>query len=180
MNAFREKLSRRICEGDIHEFAALAQGLDDNPARTALYYLLFDTNKRVSDNAAWIFTHFDLYSNTWLYDKRDALIDEVMCTASTTKRRLLLTLLLRQPFSASALRTDFVDFCLKSILSVEEPVAVKAVCMKLAYRQCRFFPELLSELKETLEIMEPDLLSPGLRTARKNILQAIRKCSSKD
>ena len=42
--------------------------------------------------------------------------------------------------------------------------------MKLAYLQCRSFPELLSELRQALEIMEPEYLSPGLKVVRRNLL----------
>lgn len=175
MDRLRGRLSRRISEEELFEITFLTQGLDENPAREALYRLLFDADKRVSDNATWVFAHFDLHSNQWLYDKRDALTDEVLRTSSTTKRRLLLTLLLRQPFSRETLRIDFLNFCLKALSSADEPAAIRVSCMKLAYGQCRFFPELLSELRMVLEGMETDVLSAGVRTARRNILQAIMK-----
>ena len=93
----RKRLTGRISEDDIMEIAYWAQGEENNPVKEALYALLFDSDNRVAENAAWIFAHFDRANNEWLYDKHDALIDEVMRTSRVPKRRMLLHLLLRQP-----------------------------------------------------------------------------------
>ena len=171
MELLRKRLSCRIGEDDIMEIAYLSQGEENNPMKEALYALLFDSDDRVAENAAWIFSHFDLANNEWLYNKHDALIDEVMRTPRIPKRRMLLNLLLRQPFSEETIRTDFLDFCLERMMSAVEPVGIRAYCMKLAYLQCRFFPELLSELRQALEIMEPEYLSSGLKVVRRNLLK---------
>lgn len=166
----RERLVARISEDDIMEVAYLTQGEENNPVKEALYALLFDSDDRVAENAAWIFAHFDRADNEWLYDKHDALIDEAMRTPRIPKRRMLLGLLLRQSFHEETIRTDFLDFCLARMMAATEPVGIRAYCMKLAYLQCRFFPELLSELRQALEIMEPEYLSSGLKVVRRNLL----------
>lgn len=171
--SLRRKLSEKLREDDLFEILYEAQGIEDNPMKRNLYRLLFDEDKRVSDNVAWIFAHFDLHTNQWLYGKHDELVDEAMRTNSSTKRRLLLSVLLRQPFAAATLRTDFLDFCLNRMISVSEPVAIRVLCLKLAYEQSLFFPEFLAELRNTLEIMEPELLQTGLKTARRNVLKQI-------
>ena len=106
----RERLVARISEDDIMEIAYWAQGEENNPVKEALYALLCDSDNRVAENAAWIFAHFDRANNEWLYDKHDALIDEAMRTPRIPKRRMLLGLLLRQPFYEETIRTDFLDF----------------------------------------------------------------------
>lgn len=173
LKSLKQKLSNRIHEDDIHEVCYYAQGEEGEEMRKMLYVLMFDEDKRVSENATWIFTHFDLHNNKWLYQKHDELIDETMSTKSDTKRRLLLTLLLRQQFNKDIMRSDFLDFCLEHMMSVGEPTSVRAICIKLAFKQCCLFPELLSELKNALDIMEPGMLTPGLRTARNNIMKKV-------
>lgn len=171
-NTFIQKrLAGRIGEEDTLEIAYLAQGAMNNPVKEVLYALVFDSDNRVAENAAWIFAHFDRTNNAWLYDRHDALIDEAMRTPRIPKRRMLLSLLLRQPFSRETIRTDFLDFCLERMMAAAEPVGIRAYCMKLAYLQCRFFPELLCELRQALEIMEPEYLSPGLKVVRRNLLK---------
>lgn len=171
--ALRKILSQKLTEEDLFEITFHTQGIEDTPAKRALYNLLFDEDKRVSDNAAWVLTHFDLYSNMWLYPRQHELMDEAMRTSSSTKRRLLLTLLLRQPFSTTDILTDFLNFCLKHMLLTSEPTAIRVLCMKLAYEQCKLFPDLLAEFREELEIMEPDLLPAALKTARRNLLKKL-------
>lgn len=170
---FRERLSKSIHKVDVDEMACLSQGKEGNPARQALYELLFDKDNRVANNAAWVFCNFDLYSNEWLYPKHDELIDEAMRTSDNTKRRLLLVLLLRQPFDKENLRTDFLDFCLGCISSDRESISVRTLSIKLAYEQCRFYPDLMRELRSTLELLQSDLLPTGVRTVRKKTLVGI-------
>ena len=171
---FRELLSGRIHENQIHELVFLTQGRRNDTKKEMLYRLIFDADKRVADNAAWVFTHFDAENNEWLYRKHDELIDETMKTASETKLRLILSILLRQPFPEEGIRTDFLDFCLRNMPAADRPTGIRALCMKLAYRQCRWFPELLAELETALSIMEPEFLTAGLRSTLKNVLKELR------
>lgn len=172
-NPFKKRLSGLIHNADIQEITSLVQGEQSNRKKEALYKLLFDTDKRTSDNAAWVLTHFDRSNNEWIYKKHEELINEAMKTNSQTKCRLILTLLNRQTFVKENIRTDFLDFCLEHITEASESIGIRCLCMKLAYEQCHFFKELSSELKATLEMMEPDFLEAGIRTTRKNILKKL-------
>lgn len=176
---FRERLCKSIRKTDIDELTYVTQGKEDSPSKLALYKLMFDADKRVANNAAWVFCNFDLHSNEWLYPKHDELIDEAMRTTDNTKRRLMLVLILRQPFDKEHLRTDFLDFCLDCISSGRESTSVKTLSIKLAYEQCKFYPDLLRELQSTLELLEPDLLSTGVKTVRRKTLAEIDKTLGK-
>lgn len=168
--SFRTRLAGRIHMNDIHEICYLTQG--NNRKKEELYRLLFDADDAVACNAAWVFTHFNLHENEWLYDKQDEIIDEVLVCANPSKRRLLLALLYRQPMPDPP-RVDFLNFCMERMVSKDELPGVHSVCVKLAYELCRPIPELLRELQTLLSLMEPDFLSPALRCARKNVLKAI-------
>lgn len=172
---YRERLSKGIRKTDVYECVYYAQGKEDSPAKEALYKLIFDTDKRIANNAAWVFCNFDLHSNEWLHLKHDELIDEAIRTADGTKRRLMLQLLLRQLFDKDSLRTDFLDFCLESITSNKESTSVRTLSIKLAYEQCKYYPDLLRELQQALEMLEPDLLPTRVRTVRRKTLAEIDK-----
>ncbi len=172
---YREKLSKSIRKTDVYECVYYAQGKEDCTAKEALYKLMFDTDKRIANNAAWVFCNFDMRSNEWLYTKHDELIDEAMRTDDDTKRRLMLQLLLRQPFDKDRLRADFLDFCLNCIVSGKETTSVRTLSIKLAYEQCKHYPDLLRELRQTLEMLEPGSLSTGVRTVRRKTLVEIDK-----
>ena len=113
----RNRLLGRIHENDIHELCHVIQCCEDHSLLEQLYTLLFDSEKRVADNAAWLFTHLDAAHQGWLYPKCDELMQEAMSTSSETKRRLLLTLLVAQPLCEDNLRTDFLDFCMNQMIS---------------------------------------------------------------
>ena len=143
-----------------------------------LFQLLFHPDKRVSDNAAWAMTHFPPEKMQALCHYQQELIDEAMKTDSVTKRRLIMTLLEKQPFHEEDIRTDFLDFCLAQIGDPNVPVGIRSLAVKLSYAQCRFYPELLAELRAVLEMMGQEPLSPGARSIRKRVLKEISKACS--
>ncbi|MDR2968892.1 MAG: hypothetical protein LBV32_04725 [Tannerellaceae bacterium] len=167
---FYEKLSGRIHIRDIHEVLLYVEG--NNERKQKLYELACHKEDTVAYHALWVFTHFDQKESEWLAAKQDELIDSVLQCEHPGKRRLLLNILFKQTF-ANPPRVDFLDFCLKRMLSKEELPGVQSLCMKLAYALCRTIPELLQEFKATLDIMETDLLPTSMRTVRKNVLKAM-------
>lgn len=171
----RKKLSNRLCMSDIHSICILVHGEENNRKKEELYKLTFDEDERVATNALWIFTHFDQPNNEWLYAKHDELIDRVLIEKNTTKLRLILNLLLRQPFEEDSLRSDFIDYCISKITACSYPYAIRALCMKLAYEQMKYYPELLAELKAALDMLEQETLSPGLASAKRHVMKKIGK-----
>ncbi|MCI6130506.1 hypothetical protein [Prevotella sp.] len=169
------QLSHRLSQSDIHELCALTQGERNNSLKEQLYQLTLDSDRRVATNALWVFTHFALADNEWLYAKHDQLIDRCLNEKDATKLRLMLNLLLRQPFDEEAIRTDFIDFCLTQLADPKSPYAVRAQCIKLAYEQMKYWPELLNELRQTLMMINCEPLSPGLRSAWRQVMKRIEE-----
>ena len=71
-------------------------------------------------------------------------------------------------------KSTLLDFCIERMVSRQEPPGVQSLCIKLAYQLTRSIPELQQELRTMLEIMEPELLVPAIRSVRKNTLEAIK------
>ena len=136
--------------------------------------MLFDPDKRTSDNAAWVMSHLPKTEDDWIAEQQNVLIDEVMRTTSTTKKRLILNLLERTAFMHDNIRTDFLDFCFNLILS-DEPVGVKTLAIKLTYAQSAHYPELRDELNTTLQMMEPEVLPTALKHIRGKMLKTNKK-----
>ena len=168
----RKKLNKKLCMDDIYEICILTHG--NNRKKAELYQLIFDEDERVATNALWVFTHFDMQNNEWLYAKHDDLIDRVLVEKNETKRRLILSLLLRQPFEEESLRSDFIDFSIAKITASSQPYAIRCYCMKLAYEQMKYYPELLTELKAAIDMLEQEPLSPGLTSAKKQVMKKIK------
>ena len=166
-------LSHRLSQSEIMQLCALTQGEHNDNLTEELYQLTLDANRRVAINALWTFTHFAADDNVWLFAKHDQLIDRCLEEQDTTKLRLILTLLLRQPFHEETVRTDFIDFCLARLTDARAPYAIRAQCIKLAYEQMRHWPELLDELRQTLEMIGCEPLSPGLRSAWRQVMRKL-------
>lgn len=166
----RDRLLLRIEMEDINEIISSAQ--KDENVRLELYKLAFDPEDKLSVNALWIMTHYSTETNKWLYDKQNELIDKVLVSESLSQKRLLLSLIYKQPL-ANPLRVDFLDFCLDRMISQKESPATIVMCMKLAYEMCRTIPELLQEYRVALEMLEPSLLSTWTGVIRKRIQKAI-------
>ena len=163
MSALKTILSGRISGGDVK---ALANG----DFKEELSQLLFDEDKRTSDNAAWVLTHLPKTADAWLAERQYILIDEAMRTPSTTKRRLIMNLLDRTSFDPENIRTDFLDFCFNTMLS-DEPIGVKSLAIKLTYAQSVHYPELLEEFNTALQMMEPEVLPAALKHLRGKMLK---------
>ena len=166
-------LTNRLSQSEINELCVLTQGEHNNNLKEELYQLTLDANRRVATNALWVFTHFAVVDNEWLYAKHDQLIDRCLKEQNVTKLRLMLTLLLRQPYTEEDVRTDFIDFCLMRHTDPKSPYAIRAQCIKLAYEQMRYWPELLNELRQTLNMISCEPLSPGLRSAWRQVMKKL-------
>ena len=169
----KESLTNRLSQDELHELCALTQGEQNNHLKEELYQLTLDNDRRVAINALWTFTHFALVDNEWLYAKHDQLIDRCLKEKDATKLRLMLNLLLRQPYTEEDIRTDFIDYCLMRLTDPKSPCAIRAQCIKLAYEQMKYWPELLNELRQTLEMISCEPLSPGLRSAWRQVMKKL-------
>ena len=166
-------LSHRLSMDEINDICLLVQGEQNHSLKELLYQLTFDDDRRVATNALWVFTHFAAVDNEWLYAKHDQLIDRCLNEKDATKLRLMLNLLLRQPYTEEDIRTDFIDYCLMQLTDPKSPYAVRAQCIKLAYEQMKYWPELLNELRQTLELISCEPLSPGLRSAWRQVMKKL-------
>ena len=175
----RKILQDKICMNDINKICIMTQGKENDHRKEELYQLTFDENERVAFNALWALSHFDEANNEWLYAKHDDLIDRILLEKSMTKLRLMLSLLIRQPFEEATLRSDFIDYCIAKITACSYPYAIRAYCMKLAYEQMKYYPELLEELRMALDMLEQEVLSPGMLSAKKQIMKKIKRSLGK-
>ena len=168
-------LTQRLSQSEIMQLCASTHGVRNNHLKEELYQLTLDDDRRVAVNALWTFTHFAADDNVWLFAKHDQLIDRCLNEKDATKLRLMLNLLLSQPYTEEDIRTDFIDYCLRRLADPKSPYAVRAQCIKLAYEQMKYWPELLNELRQTLMMINCEPLSPGLRSAWRQVMKRIEE-----
>ena len=172
-NKLESVLSGQIGMPDIKAWAAWA--LQDAANRDMLWRLVRSEDWRTSVNALWIISHLKTKESEWLRSLQNDIIDMLLVEHDASKKRILLQLLREQDFEPDDVRTDLIDFCFSKINSECEPYAVRAFCIYVAFRLCRNYPELLTELKEYLLMMSVRQLPPGLRCASRKTLAAIRE-----
>lgn len=127
-------------------------------------------DERVARNAFWSLTKATDKELFQLQPILNDLIDLALTTPSSSVRRLSLNIIERLEMKEDDLRTDFLDFCLEHMADADELPGIQSISMKLAYRMCKFYPELLAEFKTTLESMEPDFFKPAVNCVRNRIL----------
>ena len=126
---------------------------------------------RVARNAFWVLTKSSDQELSQLQGMLHELMDLALKTEHSAVRRLSLNIIERLKMEEDDLRTDFLDFCLEHMADVDELPGIQSLSMKLAYRMCRFYPELLAEFKVTLESMEPEYYKPAVNCVRSRILR---------
>lgn len=101
---------------------------------------------------------------------KDELIDMAIRCDNSSIRRALLGIILRLDMNEKDVRTNFLDHCLEKMVDPNEIPSVQALCMKLSYKMCKFYQELMEELKSTLATMEISYYTPAVRNVRNKIL----------
>ena len=131
---------------------------------------VFDKEYRVARSALWGLTKATDEELSVLQVLLNELIDQAMQTENSSVRRITLNIIERLTLEEDDLRTDFLDFCFEHMVSIEEFPGIQTLCMKLAYCMCSLYPELMEELKRTLEAIEIDYYKPAVKCLRKRIL----------
>ena len=163
-----ERLKLTFSEGGAQEIYQEVRAAGDFLCFVQRY--VFDSDYCVARSALWGLTKATDKELSELQTILNELINQAMQTDNSSVRRLTLNIIERLKMSEEDLRTDFLDFCFEHMVSIEEFPGIQTLCMKLAYRMCTFYPELMDELKHTLEAMEIDYYKPAVKCLRKRIL----------
>ena len=164
----RERLRQNFSEGGAQEIYQQIKSEGDFLGFAHRY--AFDDDFRVARSALWGLTKAENTELAQLQVILHELINQAMQTENSSVRRLTLNVILRLKMDEDDLRTDFLDFCFAHMMSLDEFSGIQAVCMKLAFHMCQFYPELMDEFKRTLEGMEIDYYKPAVKGLRRKIL----------
>ena len=163
-----EKLQQTFSEGGAQEIYQEVKASGDFLGFARQY--AFSEDYRVARSALWGLTKASKEELSQLQVILNEIIDQAMQTENSSVRRLSLNIVERLEMSEDDLRTDFLDFCFEHMIDVKEFPGIQSVCMKLAFRMCKFYPELMDELKRTLEAMEIEYYKPAVKGVRNKIL----------
>ena len=135
-------------------------------ARTYMHH----DDYQVARNAMWGLTKATNEELSQLQPMLNELIDLAMSHGNPSVRRLTLNVIVRLHMGEDNLRSDFLDWCLDRMVSLEEFPGTQSLCMKLAHRMCKFYPELMDELLRIVRDMEIEYYKPAVKSVRTRIL----------
>ncbi len=167
-------LTREQLKGSYSEGEALAIYKEVKETGEWLSFLrtfLHDEDYQVARNALWGLTKASDKELATLQPMLHELIDKALSEKNPSVRRLSLNIIWRLKMEEEDLRTDFLDFCLEHMQDPDEYPGIQSLSLKLAYKMCLYYPELMDELRRTLEAMEMAYYTPALRSVRNRILQ---------
>ena len=163
-----ERLKQTFSEGGAQEIYQSVKSEGDFLGFARQY--VFHHDYRVARNALWGLTKASVEELSQLQVMLNELVDLAMQTENSSVRRLTLNIIERLKMDEDDLRTDFLDFCLEHMVSIKEFPGIQSICMKLAFRMCSYYPELMDELKRTIEGMETEHYKPAVKSLRNKIL----------
>jgi len=164
----RERLKGAYSEGEAMAIYKEVKETGDFLSFTQSY--IYDEDYQVARNALWGLTKATGKELSQLQPILNELIENAMKTDNSSVRRLTLNIIERLKMEEDDLRSDFLDFCLDHMQDVNEFPGIQSICMKLAHRMCKFYPELMDELHRIIEGMEIEYYKPAVKCIRNRIL----------
>ena len=168
MSITRDRLRQTFSEGGAQEIYQEVKSEGDFLGFARKY--VFDKDFKVARSALWGLTKAKDQELLTLQPLLNELIDQAMLTDNSSVRRLTLNIIERLEMGEDDMRTDFLDFCFEHAVRGDEFPGVQTLCMKLAYRMSKPYPELMNELRRLLETMEIEYYKPAVKGIRSKIL----------
>ena len=168
-----ERLKQTFSEGGAQEIYQEVKSEGDFLGFARRY--AFNDDYRVARSALWGLTKASKEELKQLQVILDDFINLAMQTDNSSVRRLALNVIERLELKEDEFRTDFLDFCFEHMISLDEFPGIQSVCMKLAFRMCKFYPELMDELKRILKSMDIEYYKPAVKGVRNKILNGTLK-----
>ncbi|MCQ2205121.1 MAG: hypothetical protein MJZ15_11865 [Bacteroidales bacterium] len=131
---------------------------------------MHDEDYQVARNALWVLTKATDDELLQLQPILDKLIDLTMHTDNSSVRRLSMNIIVRLKMEKEEIRTDLLDFCLEHATNMTEYPGIQSLAIKIAYKICSFYPELMGELMRILDGMEIEYYKPAVKSIRNRIL----------
>lgn len=164
----RERLKGACSEGEALAIYQEVQASGDFAGYCRRY--MHDEDYQIARNMLWSLTKATNEELSQLQPMLHELIDLAMQHENSSVRRLSLNVIERLTMTEEDLRTDFLDFCLDHMTRIEEYPGIQSLCMKLAHRMCKFYPELMEELIRTVRDMDIEYYKPAVKSVHNRIL----------
>lgn len=148
---------------------------DDSERVTAAIYLLCNGSYQEIQRVAWVLLGVAQKNPFIVQDWLPVLISQLHRDAvPDALKRNILTILSFVPIPVSA-HSEVIDIAFNYLSNSEESIAVRAFSMTILGNMCEFYPEMIPEVKEVLQLELEKIAPPGIKSRAQKVLSQLRK-----
>lgn len=122
---------------------------------STLWEITCGDDPRLAWHAVWVMEVLCKKERSMLLPYRREIVEKILANRGEEgELRLWLNISLMLLPEVKEIDVDLLNFTLDNICNMRLPVAVRAVCIKIAYQLCRREPDLLKELQAVLSMLD--------------------------
>lgn len=122
---------------------------------STLWEITCGDDPRLAWHAVWVMEVLCKKERSMLLPYRREIVEKILANRGEDgELRLWLNISLMLLPEVKEIDVDLLNFTLDNICNMRLPVAVRAVCIKIAYQLCRREPDLLKELQAVLSMLD--------------------------
>lgn len=122
---------------------------------STLWEITCGDDPRLAWHAVWVMEVLCKKERSMLLPYRREIVEKILANRGEEgELRLWLNISLMLLPEVKEIDVDLLNFTLDNICNMRLPVAVRAVCIKIAYQLCKRDPDLLKELQAVLSMLD--------------------------
>ena len=122
---------------------------------STLWEITCGDDPRLAWHAVWVMEVLCKKERSMLLPYRREIVEKILANRGEEgELRLWLNISLMLLPEMKEIDVDLLNFTLDNICNMRLPVAVRAVCIKIAYQLCKREPDLLKELQAVLSMLD--------------------------
>lgn len=152
--------------------AIVSDILNGNTDVSTIWKLTDSDDPRLAWHAVWVLEVVCKKNRSLLLPYQRKVVEKVLSTSHETgELRLWLNISLLLLPEMKEIDVDLLNFSLENICNMRLAVAVRSVCIKIAYQLCKREPELLKELEAVLSMLDLKDEQPAIRCVAKKVMK---------
>lgn len=138
---------------------------------STLWEITCGDDPRLAWHAVWVMEVLCKKERSLLLPYRRKIVEKILAgNCEDGELRLWLNISLMLLSETKDIDVDLLNFSLDNICNMRLPVAVRAVCIKIAYQLCKREPELLKELHAVLSMLDMKDEPPAIKCGVKKVM----------
>lgn len=137
---------------------------------STLWNLTEDDNPQLAWHAVWVLEALCKKDRKMLVPYQRRVVEKILANRHENgELRLWLNISLMLLPESKDIDVDLLNFSFENICNMHLAVAMRAVCIKIAYQLCKREPELLQELQAVLSMLDLKDEPPAIKSVAKKI-----------